>query len=395
MRVRVWQRLQDEDGISLVEMLVALVLLTVGLLVLLSTLIASAHSLSNQRWTAAANRIASAEFERLRAMDYTDPALDIGTSGPLPMTLDGRDYSLERTVSEIPADPGGTLSTDMIKRVDLTVSWSEGTTARSRAFSTAISPPTDLIAASPGGTIGDMAADPATAWVDPDTGENTQTITVTVPLADVALGELVTLSWEDDIGPQSQHTTYSSGSGVTFTFAPGEITVLIPPSELQATLELEVTVDGTTKGHAVQLQREPDEPLALFDPSISPSVIWVERPSPGKDCDAVGECENLAAVTLQVDVDGFDTTVDVDSVRVRYALHGGNYEEVSLVRTSVIDATTSRWSVTLPAQSVKFDAPSAPGAVVSRTFTFIAIRTGDTPPTEAYLSITHPVGREP
>ncbi|HWB72917.1 MAG TPA: prepilin-type N-terminal cleavage/methylation domain-containing protein, partial [Egibacteraceae bacterium] len=122
------RRLSGDDGLSLIEMLVAIFILSVALFALLGGLIASARSLADQRSRSAATRVASEHLEELRAQGF-DALRTTASPFTVTRTLDGRTYTIVTTLQEEDADPA-TAGGPTVMRITATVSWTVGTVAR-------------------------------------------------------------------------------------------------------------------------------------------------------------------------------------------------------------------------------------------------------------------------
>jgi type II secretory pathway pseudopilin PulG len=75
------RRLRSENGFSLVELIVAMMILNIGLLALLAAMVSSQTSLRRASRTATASTLADAQMELYRALTYSAIALDSTSVG--------------------------------------------------------------------------------------------------------------------------------------------------------------------------------------------------------------------------------------------------------------------------------------------------------------------------
>lgn len=129
MLTRLRCRLSCEGGISLVETLVAMMILSISMLAMLNTLVGSAHATLSQRARAAGTRVATAEIERLRSVvwepGFTAPAADT------PVSSDGRTFYVTSTVTDDPSVP-------QLKQVVTQVRWDDGAVSRTQTLQTSV-----------------------------------------------------------------------------------------------------------------------------------------------------------------------------------------------------------------------------------------------------------------
>ncbi len=79
VRLRLLRKLREDEGFGLVELLIALLILTVGILALLSAFVSGAATLQRASRTATASTIADTQMELYRALTYGAIALDSST----------------------------------------------------------------------------------------------------------------------------------------------------------------------------------------------------------------------------------------------------------------------------------------------------------------------------
>ncbi|MBI5709886.1 MAG: type II secretion system protein [Candidatus Eisenbacteria bacterium] len=109
----------SQRGTTLVELMIALVVLTLGILAVGQLFPAGSRGQLKDRMTTAANYYAQEQIEQLRSASWSDPGLAPGTHPASGYDTLGTGGQWRRTyvVSSLPAP------LDNLKRVDVTVSW--------------------------------------------------------------------------------------------------------------------------------------------------------------------------------------------------------------------------------------------------------------------------------
>jgi len=106
----------NERGASIVEMMIALIVLAIGILAVGQLFPAGTRGQQKDRMFTTAHMLANEQLETLRAIDWSDPSLDVGTHGPDSVGTNNQ-YALTYIVSPMPAPM------DQVKRVDVTVTY--------------------------------------------------------------------------------------------------------------------------------------------------------------------------------------------------------------------------------------------------------------------------------
>jgi len=129
LRVRIKRlgRRRSDEGFTLIESMFALVFLSVGLLAIAQMIPLAGMQITSSRNHTSAQEAAQTTLDNLGLLDYNDAQLTAGTH-----TLDD---SL-RTITYSVQDNVPVANT---KRVDLTVSWTEGGGGKSINYTTLIS----------------------------------------------------------------------------------------------------------------------------------------------------------------------------------------------------------------------------------------------------------------
>jgi Tfp pilus assembly protein PilV len=368
MLTRLRQRLAGEDdGISLVEMLVATFVLTVPLFALLGTMMASSKSVVDQRARADAVRVASAHLEQLQGMPYADVPIsetphDLGVQ----TTADGTQVRLERTVTahraadmeqvDATASPGDAD----VKLVTTTARWDSGGKTKEATFTTVLRPE-NVYQVTNGLITVFMSPDPTGIDMDPASpayGRPAAPVQVSVT-ANYDISDFVRVFWRnsnDGLLRSATLTKQPSSDGEpgiqlwTGSLATSSIYRPVPPTEEDPTMTFTVTGGALSTSYSLKLEPRLPNPPVIGAPTVSPSPIPVKREQ--GQCNQPTKCTNTQAVTITVDVTQLTETLDsADAVRVKFLLWDGTQQEVSLVRSLT---NFQRWSVTFPRDSTKF-----------------------------------------
>ncbi len=121
-----------ENGFTLMEVMIALVIFSIGVLGLAAMQIDFIQGNATALGVTEAAHQASDKMEELMAVNYTDSALDLAAVGS-PHTETTGDYTLDWTVQHPDLDASGTVNNDeaAFKHVQLTISWNDNTDSRS------------------------------------------------------------------------------------------------------------------------------------------------------------------------------------------------------------------------------------------------------------------------
>src|SRR5690349_13821938 len=106
---------------TMIEMVTALVLVTIAVLGLLGSFSTTAAGIQKQQSRAKAERVALDTNEHLRLVDYDSTDLSLGTHTGTKTAVDGTKYSYTYTVVERNAGTG--QDGDIVKEIRTTVSW--------------------------------------------------------------------------------------------------------------------------------------------------------------------------------------------------------------------------------------------------------------------------------
>lgn len=105
-----------ERGASIVEMMIALIVLAIGILAVGQLFPAGTRGQQKDRMFTTAHMLANEQLETLRAVEWGDASLSVGSHGPDSVGTSNQ-YALSYVVSSMPAPM------DQVKRVDVTVTY--------------------------------------------------------------------------------------------------------------------------------------------------------------------------------------------------------------------------------------------------------------------------------
>lgn len=356
---------------TLVEMLIALTLITVAVLGLLGELAADIRQQYTEKAQTTATHLASSTLESARKSRYSDleSLSHVGTQPASTQTINGVQFTTNETVSvcaatdsplscTTPAD-----STPTTVRANVTVTWTDNGHSHSVTMTRSIGDTTakditggvsGLVGGSaPGngttGVVASLSLSPNSVSVN-SSGRPSSAITAT--LSETGLSSSTTsvpLTWTDDNGAHQ----------VTMTGSNGSFSITIPASSITKTAASSgssVTFAATVPG----TRSVPTASLAVTNlPAFSGNCTITVAPI---------VLRTLTRNTLNTETLACSTTglTSSDSVTVSY-LSGNSPRSVSLNASG----GGSSWSVTLPANS----AMASTG--VSESFTFTLTRTSD------------------
>ena len=357
-------RLSEEDGLSLVEMMVALVVVTVALLGLLGVLLSSARAVLQQDLRNRATRVMTTELEQVRARGYD--ALPVGTDERT-HEIGGVQF-VARTLVEW-ADATDVADADRdLKQVTTTVRWSVGGRVHTTTATTALR--------RPAGTSEDTTAYRVEVLASRTTIEVDQ---LGVPTAGLAMRATphgfahvgpMAVTWENGdgsegsatLGPETLHDQGAVGGAWVGTVLPTDVRMPLDP-DTTVTVPFTVRASGHHETVDIVFVRGPAPPPeapVLSEPSVvsgdGVGVIGVRPPSAAGDCLSPA-CHNDSAVTASVRTAGGDAEV---TVAVEY-----DTRDADGVVSTPLERVGDGYQVTFPAGDVAF----SPG--LAQPFTFV------------------------
>lgn len=250
-----------DAGMSLVEVLVAISIVTIGVLGLLAALVTDAKSQTLEKTQATAIHLADGALESARAEDWDTLIGQAGTT-TLPQTVNGITYS-ERTTVEVCSasdSPNSCTTPDTTTpstvHAGVVVTWNAGGKSHSvtmqRSFanqsSTTTGGTTNALGSCGGNGLtlvtGHLGLSPSLVSVN-GSGATTAAVTVTLTQTGLAANNTscIPLTWSDDNGAHQVAMT-PSGNNYTYTIAAGAITKAT--SNNAGSVLLAATVPGMT-----------------------------------------------------------------------------------------------------------------------------------------------------
>jgi Tfp pilus assembly protein PilV len=368
----------------LVEILVAITLITIGVLGLLGELATSLKSQHLEKTQATATHLASGQLESARALTFSTLVSESGTTAPSTYTaltpVNGVNYTQVTKLQVCsPTDsPNACTSpaTGAAKTVhaSVTVTWnangSSHTTSMARNFadtsSTTISSTSNPLGSCGGGgttlVLGHLSLSPSTVSVD-SSGHPTSDVTVTLTQSGLSNTTCVPLTWSDDTGSHQLSMT-ANGSSYTVTVPKSSIT----RSGLTAagSVSFTATVPGT--------QAVPTATLTILgQPSFGTCSVQVIGLGLNIITLKLLSRNSLLAATVTCTTSNLSST---DRVIATYASGSGS---VNLTLTST-DGTN--WSAPLPANS-----PMA-NTGLTESFSFKLTRASDSATSSKSVTVT-------
>lgn len=332
----------SDEGMSLVEVVVAMAIVTVGLLGMLTEIVAYFHQQSNQRAHAVALRLATTTLEDARRL--SPAALTTGTFTAPPVTKGNVAYTTTTTVQMCAPTDQTTCTTPSsggpsVARVQVSVGWNDSHGSHHVALSTAnADTATGTLAGSSSGLLSNSGASgtsvtasalglsPSSVGVD-STGNPVSNITASVTINGLSATVTVPLTWTDDNG--AHQVSMSNVGGTTWSVTVSKSAITRPVSSGSGSVAFAATVPG------VQVF-----PTATL--TVTPQAAFVGS------CSVTASPIVLTPLTRKIslaELFSCSTTglVATDSVQAVYASGTGT---ATLTMSS---ANGSTWTATLPA----------------------------------------------
>lgn len=357
----------DDDGFTLIEMMVAILLLAIILSAMVSVIITSLTSMQREEQRVRATQLAQEELERLRAVEWdcaafdaTDPAYTATYNGNTTVTLDpaecsdptiapqpgaqtrtvdGIDYNTELHVYWIddPADGTAAAGTDAgpqdYKEFAADVTWTlRGETYTYSNTSTRVPTveevPLDPLPPSTTFEITSLEVDPVS--VGTTAGATTSTITVIVETSQAASS--VNLTVPSSSYGSAALSDISSGAGVRWQKTIPAGSTAFSNGDHEFVVSAVGSLGSDTETETVTFAEAP---------AVTPVTIKTPLLSPGAPL-CVGGSSLHRNVTVTVDIDGVTIT---DEVTVSWTDKAGTAATSSATPT----ANGARFTATIPA----------------------------------------------
>jgi len=369
--VRVSRDVQDDAGMSLVETVVALFIISVGVLALLTELVNYMHAQVADKARAGAVRYASQAMEDAREVGRQSfSTLTSTPSGTATYTSNGVTYSAQTsvqlctaaTVASSCTPPGSGQAS--VARVTVTVTWPDGENTRQVSLAINVAQTDDSVlttnssgalAGLVGGssssdtvTLGALSLSPSSAAVN-SSGTPASAVTATLSAVGLNTGSSLPLTWSDDNGSHQVTMTHTTGSTWSATVPAASITKVVADGSTGS-----VTFAATVPGGGVATSH-----LTLVG---KPTFVGTCRVTPNPIVFQLLTTKTSVAETLQCTTSGLTSA---DSVSVSYP--------TSTTTTATAALTTSNgstWTVVLPVGTKLKGSPS-------ETFTFGLTRVSD------------------
>jgi len=352
----------NDDGFSLVELLVAISVFGVFLVATTGVFISAAQSIGDQRQRTAATRVATDRLETLRGLPYDQLDAQAGTSTQ--PTPDGRLFTIGTVVARIDAATGASDAAGRLKQITVTVSWTSGGRAIPPvSFTTAVAddPGSDVATQ----TIGTITMFPSPATTDA-TGRPLADIDVTVPLGGFPVGTLVSLSWTNQGGAAGARTLTSTTGLNWLGTIPKEQVIGVLAADGLGEMRFNVSAGTLNAVYDLALQRQVAAPPVIQSATIDHNPITVAKPASNKTCASNNQCENTTSLVFTLTTTGLDPAQD--SVVLQFQLHDSTFRELPLAPVSLQPGT---WRLTVSPKTTKYLTGTG------RSFNFTAIRSAD------------------
>jgi prepilin-type N-terminal cleavage/methylation domain-containing protein len=369
-----WRLLRRGDdvrdaGMTLIEMLVAMALISVAVLGLLGELAADIKQQHTEKLQTNALRVASNTLESARNLSWSSLISLVGTSTTTP-TVEGTTYT-DVTKLELctPTDTPSACTTPSTgspttARATVSVSWSNNGTSHTvkmqrnlaNLSSTTVSTTTSPLGSCGGSGVtlvsGALSLSPSSVTVNA-AGNPSGNVTATLTATGLSNTSCVPLTWSDDTG--SHQLTMSGGSGT--------YSVTIPASSITKTVSTSggsVAFTATVPGS----QAVPSTSLTILgSPTFSSCSVSVA--SLGLNTITLNPLtrKSLLPATMTCTATNLLST---DSVKVTYLSGSSN------ATTALTSSNGTTWTATLPSGTAL-----ATGLAGSESFTFKLVRASD------------------
>jgi type II secretory pathway pseudopilin PulG len=360
-----------EGGFTLVETMVAIVLVTIAIFAMTAELTAYLHHQANERARTTAVRLMTTSLEKARGLTPTALAALPQNPTIAPYTDNGRTYHQTEVISRCSvSDPAGTCTPtsatapDLDTRVRITVSWADGDQTRSVSTYTSVADDSNgtyapsgsgSLSSLVGGTgqgasgvsVSSFTATPSTATV---TSAGLPSSPITLTLTTVGLNSStgsIPVTWTDDGGSHQVSLTGGPNSW-TATIPAASITKVVASGT--STLTFAATVPGTSAITTAVATLRPG--VSITSCSVLPNPVVL----------TLITRKTTLAETLSCTTSGLAAT---DTVSASYT------SGASTATKALTSSNGTSWTATLPIGT------SMASSGLSQAFTFTATRASD------------------
>ena len=272
------KRLSNEDGVTIVETMFAVLVLSVAMFGLLGTLLASAASQIDQRSRTGATRFANEHLEDLRQLGFTQMKIDklagcpAGSSCAVRTSPDGQ-FTATPTITEVDAETLGAVRVGYprVMRITDTITWSVQGRARSAVYNTAIAPRDASLAQ----VIQSITMTPEVLVVN-QLGVPSTPLNITARLTGFAAGVPLKLNYTDDVGAKSVNLTSADGENWSGSISQAALKKVLDPSTGTGTMDFLAEIagtEGTITQSATLFLSNTTIPVRLSNAKVAPYPI--------------------------------------------------------------------------------------------------------------------------
>jgi prepilin-type N-terminal cleavage/methylation domain-containing protein len=396
--VNLWakrRQARQDDGVTMIEMTIALVLVSVAVLGLLGSFSVTAAGIQKQQYRAKAERIALDKNEHLRLADYDSADLSLGTHTGTATAVDGSTFQYSYVVVERAAGTG--QDGDIVKEIRTTVSWT-GAHTGSITYVTAVAKPAADIGLPAGyaQSIRSMAITPAPSTVVDYNGYTATDIIVTLVLTGHTTSDVVHITWQDDRGGSTPTVNATSTNGYQWVANVGhgaqgihyKVNGGIDPATGKAyykNLTFTARTDtGLTTTSTLPVYGPTDDPptITSFATSSATGTNDVKVAKGGNN-----QFLNTSDVTVSCVVSGLISTND--SVQLSYYDALGTVTTVPMKPTvTPVQSSSSTWTYTfLKTTTYFYYVDKKPAATTTSTWGCTVARSSDGGPAARTISV--------
>lgn len=359
-----------DAGISLIEVLVAMALITVAVLGLLSEMATDIKQQHTEKLQTNAVHLATSALESARNLSWSSLISLVGTTTSTPPAVQGVNYTEVQTLQLCsPTDGPAVCNTPAVgaavtARATVSVSWmnngSSHTVRMSRNLAnlaaTTLSTTTNPLGSCGGSGVtavsGHLSLSPSSVTVDA-TGKPSGSVTATLSATGLSNTTCVPLTWSDDNGAHQMSMTGGSGT-YTVTIPASSITKTVATSG--GTIAFTATVPGSQAVPSTNLTIVGQPTFSICSVSVASLPVNTITLNPVSR-------KSLLPATLSCTTTGLAGT---DAVKVTYQSGSGT------ASTTLTSSNGNSWTATLPAGTAL-----ATGSVGSESFTFKLTRASD------------------